>query len=205
MVFDYEENATFQFILEIVINQIMIEFVFVKSVFDELNSKIKALDESKLSLEFLYLYEHFVWKGKRTKEVYNKLSRRYKRKFSELVVISKFKIEELGYINDKLVEHRDAINEIKFRYNDVLSFPKLYKRTNNHFRQQLKKKYDFKHKFLHYSKRNVINRFITNPVSDNFLSTKRSRLNLTALKNTMNMKPRNRFKLILEKENHDYN
>jgi len=154
-----EERSLFRTVLDMVVCQMFEEYVFVRSVLKQLEDEWLQPKQEIWTVDFLYFYEHFIWKNKKMVEMYDKYCWFFKRELIRFPSLY-FSDESVSKpITDKLLELRVAVDKLKHYVNNKQSYDTLSSLCAKYFNEMINEGDDNGERDgLLLSRRNILNR-----------------------------------------------
>ena len=107
---DQKAVETYEYIIEVVSNQIFLEYTLIKDnikiFIDELNQN----SEQNWLIGFLYLYSDFLWKNKKIMELYDNFGWFYKRKYIKMPILVNLDDEVISMLNESSIQFSEEVN-----------------------------------------------------------------------------------------------
>ena len=152
------EHEVFKYIFEVVINQLFEEYIFVRTVFKNLEERFHEHTNENWIVDFLYFYDHFIWKNKKFIEMYDKYNWFFKNHLIKFPAI--YHIDEVGtkILNDRLIECREMVDKRKHFINNKQSYRELSKISVGYFKQIAASEQSDDKEWLVFSRKSVLNK-----------------------------------------------
>lgn len=153
-----KEYNLFKYIFEVVISQLFEEYAFVKTVLKELEASWTTQASEPWIIDFLYFYEHFMWKNKKFVEMYDNYSWFFKK--NQMRFPSPYYLGEKLHqgIMEKLMALRDPVEKRKHVLNNKMTYKELSEISNRYFRELSLNCNAEDHEWLLFSRRSILNK-----------------------------------------------
>jgi len=153
-----KEYEIFKYIFEVIINQLFEEYIFVKNSFKKLEEVFRNQDNEEWSVEFLYFYDHFIWKNKKFVEMYDKYNWFFKNNLIRYPSLFYMDEAEATALNDKLIQHREKVDKRKHFINNKQTYKQLSELSATYFRSIVGVDGSEDKEWLLFSRQSILNK-----------------------------------------------
>lgn len=180
------ENSSklFKYIFEAIITQTFEEYSFVKGVLKALEESWTDIQAEAWTVDFLYFYEHFVWKNKRFIEIYDNCNWYFKQNLIRFPSLY-YDDDATGLgIRSKLIEMRALVDKRKHFIKNKISYRKLGEISGKYFKELCADGQGGEKDWLLFSRRSILNKLNSDKTQSKVNRDEARYLNQTSSRDT---------------------
>lgn len=156
---NYEKKyPVFKYIFEVVVNQLFEEYIFIKTVLKRLETIFIEKKEESWIVDFLYFYDHFIWKNKKFTEMYDKYNWYFKNNLIRFPSIYFMEETVNKILNEKLIEYREKIDKRKHYITTKQSYKQLSELSKTYMEELSNTNSIGEKDLLLFSKKSILNK-----------------------------------------------
>lgn len=153
-----KEYAIYKYIFEVAINQLFEEYIFVKAVLKGLEDRFHEKEDETWVVDFLYFYDHFMWKNKKFVEMYDKYNWFFKNNLIRFPSIMFMDETGAKILNDKLLEYREKVDKRKHFITYKQTYRQLSELAKTYFNQIVTPDDNSEKDWLLFSRKSILNK-----------------------------------------------
>ena len=153
-----KEYAIYKYIFEVAINQLFEEYIFVKAVLKGLEERFHEKEDETWIVDFLYFYDHFMWKNKKFVEMYDNYNWFFKNHLIRFPSI--MFMDETGsmILNEKMQVYREQIDKRKHFVTFKHTYAQLSELAKSYFKEISEQEDDGEKDWLLFSRKSILNK-----------------------------------------------